>query len=61
MVNELNGNDYLTAPTKVRVLRPFYFEGKVLNPVENGKDVVVELPRAFALELCAVNKAELVR
>jgi hypothetical protein len=40
---------------KVRVLRPFYYRGQVLE-----KDSVVDLPKVFAAEVCASRKGEAV-
>ena len=39
----------------VRVLRPFYFEGKPTKV-----DQTITLPRVFALEMKAANKAEII-
>jgi hypothetical protein len=45
----------LPATLKVKVVRPFYYQGK---PIE--KDAIVDLPSVFALEMKAAHKAVLV-
>lgn len=43
------------ANVKVKILRAFYYQGKPL-----AKDEIVTIPRLFALEMAAANKAEII-